>query len=98
MSKPLRIILVLGGLALALGMMALLGHNSSSRRALETYKAELRAKGEKLTFEEVRLLHQSNASDSLPKFTNAVARLAYSRLAPASLEPRKFVGPGVAQI
>jgi hypothetical protein len=98
MSKPLRILLLLGGLALALAMMALLGHNSGSRAALQKYKAELRAKGEKLTFEELMGSHQTSLTDSLIRLTNAIARLAYSSLSPGSFEPRKFVGPGEARV
>ena len=65
MHKPVRIFIILAIVALAFGLMALLGHTSSSRRALQNYKAELRAKGEKLSYAELRPFPQTNISDSL---------------------------------
>src|SRR5438552_7064567 len=97
MNKPLRVFLVLGMLALSLGLMALLGYTSGSRRALQKYKDDLRAKGEKLSFAELAPSPQSFISDSLIAFTNAMGRLSYSRLSPGGLELRKFVGPGQAR-
>ena len=91
-------LLAAAGLAVALGLMALIGHNSGSRNALQKYKAALRAKGEKLTFEEVMGSHRTNVSGSIIKLTNAVARLVYSQLTPGNLEPRKLVGPGQVRV
>jgi len=96
MHKPLRIFVILGVVALALGLMALLAHTSSSRKALQNYKAELRAKGEKLSYTELQPFAQVNISDSLIAFTNAMERISYCRLTPGNLEFRKFIGPGQA--
>src|SRR6266404_1890134 len=98
MNKPLRVMLLLGGLALALAGMAVIGHRSGSRSALLKYKAELRAKGEKLTFAELMRYKPTSSSAFAAALTNAVGRLAYSRLTPSILEPRKFVGPGRARV
>src|SRR5262249_21500025 len=94
MHKPLRIFVILGVVALALGLMALLAHTNSSRKALQNYKAELRSKGEKLSFAELQPFPQTKVSDSLIAFTNAMERISYSRLTPGNLEFRKCVGPG----
>jgi hypothetical protein len=98
MNRPLRVMLLVGGLALALAGMAVLGHRSSSRGALLKYKAELRAKGEALTFEELMRSRSTNVSPAIAMLTNALVRLQYSRLSPGNLEPRKFIGPGRARV
>src|SRR5262245_539830 len=98
MSKPLRVFVLLVVVASILLGIAVIGYRSSNRSALEKYKAELRAKGEKLTFAEVLPPPSSTVSASLVKFTNAMGSLAYSRLSPGSLELRKVVGPAKAQV
>jgi len=98
MHKPVRIFIILAIVALAFGLMALLGHTSSSRRALQNYKAELRAKGEKLSYAQLQPWPQSKVSDSLIEFTNAMERISYSRLTPGNLEIRDFIGAAKARV
>jgi hypothetical protein len=98
MHKPARILAVIAIAALGLGLMALLGYRTSSRSALLKYKAELRAKGEKLSFAELGMPAQTPPNDSLALFTNAMDRLSYSRIAPGSIEIRRFVGAGQARV
>src|SRR6266699_3704242 len=98
MNKPWRGFLVVAGVALALLAMTLIGHHSRTRSALQQYKAELRAKGEKLSFDELMRSWPSNANNSTAALTNAVGRLVRGPVEPGSLEVRKFVGPGRARI
>src|SRR5436309_15986201 len=98
MDKPGRVFLVVAGVALALLAMAFICHHSRTRNALQQYKAELRAKGEKLSFDELMLSWPSNANDSTAALTNAVGRLVRGSVDPGSLEVRKYVGPGRARV
>ena len=79
-----------------LGVIALLGAHSASRVALRNYDAELRAKGEKLTFTELSHGWAANNIDSHAVITNAVAKLGEARLSPGLLEPRQYRRPGQA--
>jgi len=88
----------LGVLALVCALMALLGMRSGSQSAFREYEAELKAKGEKLTYEELMLGRATNAADSHAVFTNAVARLKSGRLHPGMLDLRKYVRPGEALV
>ena len=96
MNKLLRGLILLGALGLVFAVMALLGSRSGSRGALQRYKAELRAQGEKLTFAEFPHGRRTNAVDSHAIITNAVAELVGARLNPGMLELRKYVQPGRA--
>ena len=98
MNKPSRIVLISGALALAVVVMALLGGASRNRGPLQKYKAELRAKGEKLTFAELTRGRLTNAVDSHALITNATAKLSGGRLYPGLLDVRRYVGPGQASV
>jgi type II secretory pathway pseudopilin PulG len=98
MNKPSRIVLISGALALAVVVMALLGGASRNRGPLQQYKAELRARGEKLTFAELTRGRQTNAVDSHALITNATAKLSGGRLYPGLLDVRRYVGPGQASV
>jgi len=98
MNKLVRVLVFLGALLLVLGVIALLGARSGDRRALQKYQAELAAKGEKLTFAELTRGRQTNAVDSQAVITNAAAKLRGGALNPASLDARRYVGPGQASV
>jgi hypothetical protein len=97
-SKPSRVVLFLGALALICALMGLLGMHSGSRGAFRTYEAELKAKGEKLTYEALMRGRATNAADSHAVITNAAARLRSVRLNPGLLDLRKYVRPGQAMV
>ncbi|HWI59725.1 MAG TPA: hypothetical protein VNZ22_21030, partial [Bacillota bacterium] len=100
MSKAWRAALLLGVVVLAFGVMGIMGHGARSRKALEQYEADLRAKGEKLTYVELMRLRIAHTNDSLARLTNAVASLRSGNqtLQPANLQTRKYVGAGQAQV
>ena len=93
MKKSTRALILLAGLVLSFLAFGLLGHDSRSRRALRNYKAELRAKGEKLTYEELTRTRSTNLNFSTGALTNAVARLRFGAFGPHLLDLRKFAGP-----
>jgi hypothetical protein len=86
----------LGALALICAVLALLGSHSGSRGALRTYIAELQAKGEKLTYEELGGGRVTNAADSHAVITNAAAKLSSAGPSPSLLELRTYIRPGQA--
>jgi hypothetical protein len=99
MNKTFRIIAIGVILfVLVLGLL-ILGHGSTSRAALAKYKAELRAKGEKLTFAE--LVKSSSADRSLwnSNLVRVTTTLANARPAihPSHVDARKFTKSGLAQ-
>jgi hypothetical protein len=98
MSKTRRIVIVVGILGLGILFLTLAGHRSQSRQRLQKYKAELRAKGEKLTFKELTAGQLPNTNQFAFIVTNAVAKLGQQRLVPGTLELRKAVTPGRAVV
>jgi hypothetical protein len=68
---------------------------------LQKYKAELTAKGEKLTFAALTQSRSANSNGSLAAVTNVAAliraRASGSRPIPGSLSLREYVRPGVAR-
>jgi hypothetical protein len=97
MSKPLRIALVSGLLILALAVMWTLGTRSQTRTVLRNYKADLKQKGEKLTFAELTRFRATNENDSQSVITNAVASIGVQRFHPSTLQMMNYVGPGLAR-
>ncbi len=98
MNRLVRVAVFVGALLLVMAVMALLGVRSGDRRALQKYRAELTAKGEKLTFAELTRGRQANAVDSHALITNATAKLGGGRFAPGRLEPRRYAQPGRASV
>jgi len=98
MSKLARILVLIGALALIFGLMAVLGMRPGSRSALRSYLAELKAKGERLSFEELSRDWTTNLMDAHAAITNAVARLTNAPLAPGLLGLQKPRGPGQASV
>src|SRR5215472_5646450 len=100
MSKPARMALLLGMVLSVLVVLWLAGQRSRSIDKLQKYKAELIAKGEKLTFAALTKAQATNFNSSLQAVTNAAAairlRSSGSRPTPGSLSLRDYVGPGLA--
>jgi hypothetical protein len=85
-----------GALALIGVGLGMLGARSGSRGTLRIYLAELQAKGEKLTYEELMRGRVTNAFDSHAIITNVSSRLRGGKVTPGMLEPRRYIGPGQA--
>jgi hypothetical protein len=100
MSKFARLVCLAGVLALACGSLWLLGQRNRSRNALELYKSELRARGEKLALVDLPHSRTAGTNASLARLMAAVGSIGSVRLQvhPVNLEPRKFVGPGRAWV
>ena len=98
MSRPLRVLAFLGALALIAAVMAVLAMGSGSRAALRQYVAELQAKGEKLTFEELTCDRLTNSPDTHAVIRGAARALERAGSSPSSLELRTYVGPGQAAV
>jgi hypothetical protein len=98
MSKPLRVLIFLGALGIIAAVMALLASRSGSRGALRRYRAELQAKGEKLTIAELMQGRLTNVVDSHAIITNATARLRSGPITPGLLAPRTYFLPGQANV
>ena len=64
----------------------------------EKYKAELRAKGEKLSFAELGFPRQPENGEGLVRLTNVVDQIQPGGFFPGLLSPMHFVGPGRAQV
>jgi hypothetical protein len=98
MNKALRFGLALGLVILAFVAMGLLGHNTSSRKALRKYLAELRAHGEKLSYAELTSGRVTNVNGSLSLLTNAIRKARMARFSPGNMEMMKYIGPGRARV
>ena len=98
MTKLSRIILWSSAVILACVLLALLGDSSRIGGSLESYRADLRAQGEKLTFEELTCGRKTNWVDSQVVITNAAAKLGGVGLTPGYLKVREYVGPGRASV
>jgi hypothetical protein len=91
--------LLTGGLLAVLLAAVLVGrHAGDGRKALTKYKAELRAQGEKLTFQELAAPSTEETNNFHTLLTNAVARLKVGVVQPSLLEPRRFTSPGHARV
>src|SRR6187455_107210 len=84
----LTIVLIVGG---GIGWL-ILGDKSSG--AAEKYKAELRAKGEKISFADLGFPKPPEDGASLMQLTNAVSRIGLSGLGAGSFTSPSFAGPG----
>jgi hypothetical protein len=99
MNKTFRIVAIgVIMLLLILGLL-ILGHGSTSRAALAKYKAELRAKGEKLSFVELANLSSPERRNWNSNLVSITTKLGKSRpvVHPSQAEARKFTNPGIAR-
>jgi hypothetical protein len=98
MKRPPRIILYCGALLVVCAVLALLGGAARNRGSLQSYRAELRARGEKLTFQELELSRSTNGNGSMAALSNAVAKLGIPQFPPGNIDVRKYVRPGSARL
>jgi hypothetical protein len=98
MNKPFRNLLIIGILLLVCVSAFWLSHRSKSGSALAKYKAELRQKGEKITFAELGFPRAAETNRSIQLLTNAVKRIKGGAFEPGALATMQFTGPGRAQV
>jgi len=98
MTRRTRIVLYCSALVVVFVLLALIGGGSRNRGSLQSYQAELRARGEKLTFEELDRSRSTNLTDTLTVLSNAVPKLLNAGFSPGDIETTKYVGPGRARL
>lgn len=96
-----RILLLL--LLVVMGMLAFLGiitsaQKSSARRALNDYKTQLKAQGEKLSYADLGYPRPPLTNDSLPQLLAAVERLKQISFQPSLLALMELTTPGSARL
>jgi hypothetical protein len=97
MNKPLRTLIILVTVVLAVPLLWMWSHRSRNQGALAKYKDELRAKGEKLTWTELGYPRPAETNNSLQKMQTAVDKIGPCRTDPGKLGLMSYVGPGRAQ-
>ena len=98
MSKRLRISLLCGLVLFAFSGIGLFGHRSNSRKALQQYKAQLRAQGEKLTYAELTASRIHSPNNSLAIITNTANQLRRYWFQPGTMDFMPFDKPGRVRI
>jgi hypothetical protein len=97
-KKAWRIFWMGSAACVAFVVILLLVHQSRSERVLQRYISGLRAKGEKLTYADLKISPPDPSNRSSVALFRATGKLKALALAPAMLDLRKFVGPGQAQV
>lgn len=96
--KRFRWVLVLI-IAALIAVMGFVFMRNNRRSAVEKYKAELRAKGEKISFAELGFPRQPENPEGLQQLTNAVKRLINNNnFNPGEITAMQFVAPGKARV
>lgn len=98
MKKPFRFILWIVVVVALVGVCAFWLGRSRGQSALAAYKAELRAKGEKLSWAELGYPRPADTNSSLSKLQIAVDRIASGKVEPGLLTLQQYVGPGLARV
>ena len=98
MSKPIRVIALAVAAILLVGAGICLRGCNRNRDALAKYKAELRAKGEKLSAEELGYPKPPEKSKSLDQLQASANRASKMRFQPSSLDFMSFSGPGQVRV
>src|ERR1041385_1540419 len=98
MSKTVRVLIIIAVIVVAVPALLLCGQRSRNRDALAAYKASLRAKGEKLTAEELGYPRPPEASRNLDLLLAGVNQIAAAQFEPGSLDWMHFIGPGRADV
>jgi len=93
-----RLLLALAAIALLIAVFGGIGLNTCSHKALAKFKADLRAKGERLTFDELYARDTSESAVSREELKAAGSALGQLRLCPGALDLMVYVGPGQAQV
>ncbi len=96
MVKRRYILGIAGFLALVVAFLVL--RDSKPHGKVEAYKAALRAQGEKLTFAELRASRRPGTYNSINAVVAQIGALTNSWLSPGSLDLRKAVAPGQAEV
>jgi hypothetical protein len=92
---PLIYVLIGVALLLLLAVTASLSHRSHSQTALQAYKTQLRAKGEKLTFAELGITTSAANQQAFAVFTKVAGKLGRAGADhPSMLDWMKFSAPG----
>ncbi|HEX5218204.1 MAG TPA: hypothetical protein VFZ59_01445 [Verrucomicrobiae bacterium] len=98
MSKPIRVTALVVASMLLVGAGICLRGCNRNRDALAKYKAELRAKGEKLSAEELGYPKPPEKSPGLDRLLAAANKLGAMRIQPSSLDFGSHTGPGQAKV
>src|ERR1051326_8134369 len=98
MSRTVRVLIIIAVIVIAVPALLLRGQRSRNRDALAAYKASLRAKGEKLTAEELGYPRPPEAASNLDLLLSGVNQITSGKFEPGSLELMRFVGVGRAEI
>ena len=98
MKKATRIVIVVVVIAVVLLALMTQSRRSRNAAALTAYKAELRAKGEKLTFQELGFPRPPESSSNLDLLVAGVKQLPANAIEPGSPECMRFVGMGRAEV
>lgn len=94
-----KTLIIVGVIGLLIGLLFIVGaiQKSASRKALATYKADLQAQGEALTWQDLGYPPAGETNTSMAAFVSAVTKLGQSRPRPHELELMSFIGPGIVQ-
>jgi hypothetical protein len=98
MSKAARILVILGAIVLTTLILGTCSRQSKSRAALAKYKSDLRARGEKLTAEELGFPRPLETNGRLGLFLSNVNMLGGARVHPGFLDLLHVVGAGRARV
>ena len=98
MSKTVRIYVILGVIFVAVTALMFNRRRSPNAVALAAYKAELRAKGEKLSAEDLGFPRPPESSSNLDRLLTGVSQLESAQFEPGMLELMHGVGPGRAEV
>ncbi len=98
MSRAARFLLIAGLIVFAIGTAWILSRGSHSRTALAKFKAELRAKGEKLSWQELGYPRPPESTRSLDDLQAVMSQAGTFRYHPGTLELTHFTAAGGAQV
>ena len=98
MSKTVRIVIIVGVVLVAVPALMIRGQRSRRVTALAAYKAELRARGEKLSAEELGYPRPPESSSNLDLLLAGVSQLGSAQFEPGMLELMHFVSAGRAEV
>lgn len=98
MSKTRQLTLLIATVVLVVVVCAIWTKRSRGRMSLAKYKAELQAKGEKLTAEELGFPKPPEISPGLKRLQAAADRVATIAFHPGTMEYLPFTGPGQARV
>ncbi len=98
MSKAARIVVITGVIFIAVTALTLRRRRASDAATLTAYKAELRAKGEQLSAEELGFPRPPEASRNLDLLLAGVSQLGSAQVEPGRLELMHFVSAGRAEV